>query len=322
MFQESMELRHLRYFVAVAEELHFTRAAARLHIAQPPLSQQIRSLEAELGVSLFARTRRSVALTEAGAALMPRARALLASTQGLADELQRVARGETGVLRIGFTSTLPLTLVLRDVVADHRRTTPQVSLRLSEMHTARQFEALRRDDLDVGFVRYNERAPAGLALKVLRRDPLRLVMPATHRLARRRSVSIADCRDEAFIAFPSSAGTGTAPLLKRLCAQAGFEPRIAQEAGEATTQIGLVAVGLGLAVLPAPLEAVRIEGVCYVPLKDPGAMLVMSAATRADETSERVLRFVRRLEDGAPTVAGAPCPPRGPAGSGLAEPDP
>jgi DNA-binding transcriptional LysR family regulator len=122
-----------------------------------------------------------------------------------------------------------------------------------------------------------------------------LVVPAAHRLARRRAVSIADCRDEAFIGFPGSAGTGTGPLLKRLCAQAGFEPRIAQEAGEATTQIGLVAVGLGLAMLPAPLEAVRIEGVRYVPLTDSGAMLVMSAATRAGETSERVLRFVRRL---------------------------
>jgi len=294
-----MELRHLRYFVAVAEELHFTRAAERLHIAQPPLSQQIRALEEELGVQLLLRTRRSVALTDAGAALLERARAMLAQAQALPEELRRIARGEAGELRIGFTSTLPLTKVLRDIVADHRRTHPQVVLTLRELHTASQFEALRRGELDVGFVRYNERAPEGIHLKVLRRDPLRLVVPATHRFARRRSVSIADCRDERFIGFPGSAGTGTGPLLKRLCAQAGFEPVIAQEAGEATTQIGLVAVGLGVAVLPAPLEALRIEGVCYVPLADKEAMLVMSAATRADETSERVLALLRRL----PTVA-------------------
>jgi DNA-binding transcriptional LysR family regulator len=156
----------------------------------------------------------------------------------------------------------------------------------------------------VGFVRYNERAPDGIQLKLLRRDPLRLVVPATHRYAKRRSVSIADCRDERFIGFPGSAGTGTGPLLKRLCAQAGFEPLIAQEAGEATTQIGLVAVGLGIAVLPAPLEAVQIEGVRYVPLADKDALLVMSAATRIDETSERVLRFVRGL--GRPLNGGAP----------------
>ncbi len=291
-----MELRHLRYFVAVAEELHFTRAARRLNIAQPPLSQQIRALEAELGVRLFDRTRRSVALTDAGAALLARARTLLATTLALPAELQRVARGEVGELRIGFTSTLPLTHVLRDVVADHRRSHPEVSLHLRELHAMLQFEALRRGELDVGLVRYNERAPEGIRLDLLRRDPLRLVVPASHRFARRKSVVIADCRDEAFIGFPGSAGTGTGPLLKRLCAEAGFEPRIAQEAREATTQIGLVAAGLGIAVLPAPLEAVRIDGVRYVPLAGEGAMLVMSTATRVGEVSERVLSFVRRVE--------------------------
>ncbi len=290
-----MELRHLRYFVAVAEELHFTRAAERLHIAQPPLSQQIRALEGELGVQLFERTRRSVALTDAGHALLAKARELLAATQALPQELQRIARGETGLLRIGFSSTLPLTKVLRDVVAEHRRTHPDVALNLREMHSAMQFESLRRGELDVGLVRYNEHAPEGIRLTLLRRDPLRLVVPSAHRFAKRRSVRIADCRDEAFIGFPGDAGTGTGPLLKRLCAQEGFEPRIAQEAREATTQIGLVAAGLGIAVLPAPLEAVRIEGVHYVPLNGEGALLVMSAATRADEASERVLAFVRRV---------------------------
>ena len=290
-----MELRHLRYFVAVAEELHFTRAALRLSMAQPPLSQQIRALEQELCVQLFVRTRRSVALTDAGHALLERAREMLATAQALPQQLQRVARGEVGVLRIGFSSTLPLTKVLRDVVADHRRSHPDVALNLREMHSQLQFDSLRRGELDVGLVRYNERAPEGIRLRLLRRDPLRLVVPAGHRFARRRSVAIADCRDEAFIGFPGDAGTGTGPLLKRLAAQAGFEPRIAQEAREATTQIGLVAAGLGIAVLPAPLEAVRMEGVHYVPLAGEGAMLVMSVATRADEASERVLTFVRRV---------------------------
>jgi DNA-binding transcriptional LysR family regulator len=290
-----MELRHLRYFVAVAEELHFTRAALRLNMAQPPLSQQIRALEQELGVQLFVRTRRSVALTDAGHALLERSREMLATAQALPLQLQRVARGEVGLLRIGFSSTLPLTKVLRDVVADHRRSHPDVALNLREMHSQLQFDSLRRGELDVGLVRYNERAPEGIRLRLLRRDPLRLVVPAGHRFARRRSISIADCRDEAFIGFPGDAGTGTGPLLKRLAAQAGFEPRIAQEAREATTQIGLVAAGLGIAVLPAPLEAVRIEGVHYVPLAGEGTMLVMSVATRSDEASERVLSFVRRV---------------------------
>ena len=300
-----MELRHLRYFVTVAEELHFTRAAERLHMAQPPLSQQIRALEDDLGVRLFERTRRSVALTDAGHALLARARELLAALQALPAELQRIARGEVGQLRIGFSSTLPLTKVLRDVVADWRRTHADVALHLREMHSALQFEALRAGELDVGLVRYNERAPDGIRLTLLRRDPLRLVVPAGHRFARRGSVPIADCRDEAFIGFPGDAGTGTGPLLKRLCAQAGFEPRIAQESREATTQIGLVAAGLGIAVLPAPLEAVRIEGVHYVPLEGEGALLVMSAATRADEASQRVLAFVQRVADLAKVDASA-----------------
>ena len=290
-----MELRHLRYFVAVAEELHFTRAALRLNIAQPPLSQQIRALEQELGVQLFARTRRSVALTDAGRALLERAREMLASAQALPQELQRVARGEVGLLRIGFSSTLPLTKVLRDVVADHRRSHPDVALNLREMHSQLQFDSLLRGELDVGLVRYNEGTPEGIRLQLLRSDPLRLVVPAGHRFARRKAVAIAECRDEAFIGFPGDAGTGTGPLLKRLAAQAGFEPRIAQEAREATTQIGLVAAGLGIAVLPAPLEAVRMAGVHYVALEGEGALLVMSVATRSVEASERVLSFVRRV---------------------------
>ena len=290
-----MELRHLRYFVAVAEELHFTRAALRLNIAQPPLSQQIRALEQELGVQLFARTRHSVALTDAGHALLERSRAMLAAAQALPQELQRVARGEVGLLRIGFSSTLPLTKVLRDVVADHRRSHPDVALNLREMHSRLQFDSLLRGELDVGLVRYNEGTPEGIRLQLLRSDPLRLVVPSGHRFARRKSVAIAECRDEAFIGFPGDAGTGTGPLLKRLAAQAGFEPRIAQEAREATTQIGLVAAGLGIAVLPAPLEAVRMAGVHYVALEGEGALLVMSVATRSDEASERVLSFVRRV---------------------------
>jgi len=290
-----MELRHLRYFVAVAEELHFTRAALRLNIAQPPLSQQIRALEHELGVQLFVRTRRSVALTDAGHALLERSRAMLAAAQVLPQELQRVARGEVGLLRIGFSSTLPLTKVLRDVVADHRRSHPDVALNLREMHSQLQFDSLLRGELDVGLVRYNEGTPQGVSLRLLRRDPLRLVVPVGHRFARRKSVAIAECRDEAFIGFPGDAGTGTGPLLKRLAAQAGFEPRIAQEAREATTQIGLVAAGLGIAVLPAPLEVVRMAGVRYVALESQGALLVMSVATRSDEASERVLSFVRRV---------------------------
>ncbi|QDQ26147.1 LysR family transcriptional regulator [Chitinimonas arctica] len=296
-----MELRHLRYFVAVAEEMNFTRAAERLHIGQPPLSQQIQALEAELGVQLFSRGKRKIALTDAGALFLTRARAILAAAVAAGEEARRVAQGEEGELRIGFTSTLPLTPILPAIVQDYRRLSPKVRLHLREMYTADQFDGLLRDKLDVGFVRYDGRGhPAGLRLQALRRDPLLLVMPASHPLAGLPAISLAQCRDEGFVAYPDSAGTGLKDNVRLLCARAGFVPRVAQEAGEAITQIGLVAAGLGVAILPAPLDCVRIAGVRYLPLLDEDAFLVMAAATREDEQSPRVLRFI----DGLAALAG------------------
>lgn len=299
-----MELRHLRYFITVAEELHFTRAAERLHIAQPPLSQQIQALEAELGVALFMRSKRRVELTDAGQQFLLRARAILAATQAAADEAKRVARGEEGELRIGFTSSLPLTPILPAMVQDYHQHFPRIRLRLREMYTNDQFEALRRNELDVGFVRYNEiLEPSGIQLKTLRRDPLLLVINERHPLADEAGVSLVQFRDEGFVAFPDTAGSGLKIHFRQLCARAGFTPSIAQEAGEAITQIGLVAAGLGVAVLPAPLDVVRIAGVRYLPLLDDGAFLIMALAIRRDEASQRILRFVEGVAPMAESVA-------------------
>lgn len=290
-----MELRHLRYFLAVAEELHFTRAAARLHIGQPPLSQQIQALEAELGVSLFHRTKRSVRLTEAGQHLLGRAREILASSAGVAGELQRIARGESGELHIGFTSSGVLIGELRQVLRQYRDTFPGVTLRLREMYTHAQFAGLLRGELDVGFVRFNDSTPPGLELQVLRRDRLCLIVPEEHRLAGLGEVSIAECRDEAFIGYPAGSGASLVDYVNRLCAAAGFVPRVTQEAREALTQIGLVAAGMGVAVLSAPMAALSLGGVRFVPLSDPGAELCMALATRAGESSPRVRGFVQAL---------------------------
>ncbi|GAB2876934.1 LysR family transcriptional regulator [Uliginosibacterium flavum] len=288
-----MELRHLRYFLAVAEELHFTRAAARLHIGQPPLSQQIQALEAELGVALFIRTKRSVQLTEAGQHLLVRAREILGASADVADELQRIARGGAGELRIGFTSSGLLIPDIRNLLRHYRAAFPAVSLRLSEMTTHVQFAALQRGELDIGFVRFNESAaPDGIRMQILRQDRLCLVLPEDHRLAGRSDVSLAECQDEAFICYPASIGASVVEYLRRLCAKAGFAPRVAQEAQEALTQIGLVAAGMGIAVLPAPLAVVQISGVRFVPLRDEGAHLIMALATRQKEDSPRVQGFV------------------------------
>jgi DNA-binding transcriptional LysR family regulator len=291
-----MELRHLRYFVAVAEELHFTRAAERLHIGQPPLSQQIQALEEELGVQLFARSKRRVALTEAGQRFLASARQILADTEQAAEQARRAARGEVGELRIGFTSSLPLTPLLPGVLNDYRRRHPQVTLTLREMFTTDQFDALIAERLDVGFVRYtNVTAPPGLALREIHRDPLRVVINQRHPLAGEKNLSFAQLRDEAFISYPHDAGTGLSVMLRQLGLAAGFEPKVVQEAREATTQIGLVAAGLGVAILPSPLECVRLSGVRYIPLTEANAYLSLAVAIRSETPSPLLECFLLRL---------------------------
>lgn len=277
-----MELRHLRYFVAVAEELSFTRAALRLHIGQPPLSMQIRDLERELGVVLFERSGRKVALTEAGRVFLERARGILAEAANATEEARRAGRGEVGELRIGFTSSLPYASTLPDVLHAYRRRYPAVRLQLREMFTTDQFDALAHDALDVGFVRFgNLPAPPGIAVTEIGRDPLRLVMNAAHPLAAAPALGFEALSGEDFITFPPDAGTGLPAILQQLCRKAGFEPRIVQTAREATTQIGLVGAGLGIALLPAPLECVRIPRVRYVALTDPEALFLLAVAHRA-----------------------------------------
>lgn len=292
-----MELRHLRYFVAVAEELHFTRAAERLHIGQPPLSQQIQALEGELGVLLFERNRRRVRLTPAGERFLAHARQILAATDAAARDARRAASGEVGELSVGFTSSLPFTSLLPAVLNDYRHDYPDVTLTLRESFTGEQFAALAQGRLDVGFVRFTGlEPPPGLAVREIRRDALRLVIHARHSLAEAPALSLAALRDEPFITYPRDAGTGLGRLVRRLCLAAGFEPHIVQEAREATTQIGLVAAGLGVTLLPAPLECVRLAGVRYLPLTDEGAHVSLGVATRADDASPLLARFLATLD--------------------------
>ncbi|MEF9676298.1 LysR substrate-binding domain-containing protein [Pectobacterium aroidearum] len=288
-----MEFRHLRYFIAVAEELHFTRAAVRLNIGQPPLSQQIQSLEAELGVLLFERTRRSVRLTEAGQHFLIRAREILESSEGVASELQRISRGEAGELKISFTSTGLLVEELRTPLRTFRAKYPEVRLTLKEMFTHLQFAALLAGELDIGCVRFNgPRAPDGLTLRWIRNDRLCLVLPDDHPLAGRTDVGIVEVRDEPFIGYPVKAGASVSDYVTMCCEQAGFIPNVTQEAREAMTQIGLVAAGMGVAILPQPMDQLQPKGVCFIPLSDAGAQLRMALVTRESDNSPRVRNFV------------------------------
>ena len=302
-----MELRHLRYFIAVAEELNFTRAATRLHIGQPPLSMQIRDLEEEIGVRLFERGPRRVALSTAGERFLLHARRILDGVEEAVAEARRAARGELGELRVGFTSSLPFTDLLPDALNAYRRRFPQVRLQLREMFTPEQFQALLRGELDVGFVRLQAGTPpAGIVLREVARNPLRLVVNAAHRLAGAAQVHLAELAGEDFISFPADVGTDLPGVLRALCRQAGFEPRIVQTAREATTQIGLVAAGLGVAVLPAPLESVRIARVRYLALAEPEAQFRLALAIREGEPVPTLGGFLEVLESlraGEPPLA-------------------
>lgn len=293
-----MELRHLRYFVAVAEELHFTRAALRLHIGQPPLSQQIQALEAELGVRLLRRHQRKVELTEAGRQFLSRAQRILADAELAAAEARRAARGEIGELSIGFTSSLPLSPILHAGLHDYRLRFPEVGLKLREMFTTDQYQALQQRRLDIGFVRFNGLEPmADIAVVVLQRDALRVVISAEHPLAGLPALRLEQLRGESLIGYPQEAGTGLNTVLRELASRQGMDWRPRQEAGEAITQIGLVAAGLGIAILPSPLECVRLPGVRYVPLLDEGAYLAMGLATRLDEDSPLVSQFLNLMRE-------------------------
>lgn len=285
-----MELRHLRYFLAVADELHFGRAAARLHISQPPLSQQIRQLEEELGFELFQRTRRRVRLTDAGRVFGEEARALLERLGRATAAARRVARGETGSLDVGFVASATYAILPR-LYRRFRERHPGVSLTLSEMSTAEQVEALREGRIQVGLAR----SPVGdetLAAEPLRDEPLALALPSRHRLAARRSLALASAADEPFVLFPRQPRPGWVDVVQAACRGAGFRPIVAQEVLELSTAVTLVAAGVGVALVPESAQALRVAGVAYRPLRSPAPTTRLVALHRADDRRPVVERFL------------------------------
>ncbi len=292
-----IELRHLHYFVAVAEELHFTRAAERLCIGQPPLSHAIQVLEADLGVLLFERNNRNVRLTEAGKLLLTDARQLLALAGTARQNVTAAARGEAGELRIGFTSSTPLTPLFSSLINAFRRQFPQISLIFHEMSTERQLAALQLQQLDLAFLRpqYGDPMLATVAEQLefmqLRTDPLLVVLPEQHPLAAQATIELAGLATESFIMYPATAGTSIYRQILSLCLQAGFTPKVVQQAAEASTMIGLVAAGIGLTILPAAFARIQLDGVCYRPLAGEAAVtpLLLARSLRPMQQQKQAL---------------------------------
>ena len=295
-----MELRHLRYFVAVAEELSFTRAAERLHIGQPPLSHQIQALEAEVGAQLLERSKRWVRLTEAGKQFLDDARRVLALSEQVKDTARRVQRGEAGELRVGFTYSTPLTPLFATVVNRYRERYPNVTLTLHEVTTRHQLDALAARELDLGLIRPPEiPIPDTIVTSVLREDRLILVLPAAHPLTAKRAIAIRDLEGLPFVMFPKDAGTGIYSQIFRLCREAGFLPTVAMEAKEASTMIGLVAANCGIAILPPSFGVIAMEGVKYRALEDLAANTALMLARRKDNNSSLAAGFVAVAEEAA-----------------------
>jgi DNA-binding transcriptional LysR family regulator len=289
-----MDLRRIRYFVAVAETLHFGRAAERLRMAQPPLSQQIRVLERDLGVMLFLRTNRRVELTPTGVALLPEARALLAQAERTRQTAVRAQRGELGELRVGFTGSAAFGNAIPRLIHAYRQQAPGVHLQLQELTTQHQLTAMQEQRLDVAFVRgpVTPALPRSLRATHLFDDPLVAALPAQHRLAAPSgALSVARLANEGFVMYPRESGTGIYDQIMGLCNAAGFTPRIVQEAREAPTIVGLVAAGLGVALVPSMLRSIAIGNVAYRSLAAKSARSAMWMILRSHGLSAQEALF-------------------------------
>jgi DNA-binding transcriptional LysR family regulator len=289
------DLERMRKFVIVAEESHFGRAAERLRMAQPPLSQQIKALEAELGVTLFRRTTRKVELTAAGERFLQRARSILAAVDDAVTEAGQVADGRLGRIAIGFTGSATYDL-LPSLVRVLRADLPGIELDIhGEMLTPDQVTALADGSLDLGLLRPPVRSSA-VEVHVLRREPLIAVLPEHHALAARSRVQLADLKDDPFITYPSQHRSVVYDAVMDACQRAGFVPGNVHEVGETSTLVSFVAAGLGVALVPASVQHLRITGATYLPLAGTTQEVELALATRAGETSPLVARVRARTQ--------------------------
>lgn len=291
-----MELRHLRYFQAVAEEKHFGRAAAKLHMAQPPLSQQIKQLEDELGVTLLSRTTRRVDLTPAGEAYLVRVRAILQSVDAAGDEAKRIGSGLEGRLVIGCVGSATYSL-LPALARALRERMPGVDFAFrGEMLSPDQLDALRDGSIDLALLRPFQELSEDTRVTVspLREERYVVALPKGHRLAGRSKVRVADLRDEDLIVHSGHGRSAMYDAVSTLCRDAGFEPSIRHEVAETSTLVTFVAAALGVAIVPEPVSELVVAGAVYRPLVS-RARMELVAATRADDDSALLARTLRVL---------------------------
>lgn len=289
---KKMELRHLRYFIAVAEELHFSKAAERLHIAQPPLSQQIQQLEAQLGVELFHRkTKRQVQLSEAGQVFLQEAYQLLAQLQKAIELTQKIGRGEKGQLRIGFTGLVTYNL-LPVILRQFREQFPEVELMLQELTTTEQERALQDSRIHVGFA-HPPLEDNTLNQKCIQQEALIVALAETHPLAEREKISVRSLINENFIVFPRHLGSGLYDQIVSLCQQGNFSPKVTQEAIQMQTIIGLVSAEMGIAIVPSSLQNFQRAGVVYRNFEEKTPLVETAIVWREEDMTPVLKEFLQ-----------------------------
>ena len=274
-----MEFRTLRYFVAVAEELHFRHAAERVQIAQPALSQQIRKLEDQLGVKLFSRTKRSVALTPSGEFFLQAARSIIRQTDAAVAGVRAGREGVIGHLDIGLINAVDFRGQVFSVLREFRARCPGVAVTLKVMTSVEQIRALHRGEIQVGFVRLPIR-DRSVVLETMLKEELLVALPPGHRLAKRNAIRLAELANDPFVMLPRQAGFGLSDQCWRLCKQAGFSPTISQDASELQTMTGLVAAGFGVSLVPASGCMLPRRGVLYKPLRPTQTVEIAAAYSK------------------------------------------
>jgi DNA-binding transcriptional LysR family regulator len=297
-----MELRHLRYFVAAAEELHFRRAAERLGIAQPALSQQIQQLEQEIEALLFHRLTRGVELADAGKAFLDDARAILEHVEQAKAKAQRVARGDQGMIRIGFTGSASFNPIVPGVIQDYRARFPGIAVSLVESGTSQLVDSLRAGRVDAAFIRSPSREVDGLLVVSILEEEMLVALPSRHDLAASASLPLEALSGEPFILFPRANSPEVYDNIVQACQHAGFSPKIVQQAPEVASALNLIAAGEGVSIVPASMRHMQPQGVAYRAILGDAPRAPLSLAHRSNEPSAAVRNLAALARRAAATI--------------------
>lgn len=287
-----MELRHIRYFLAVAEEKHFTRAAAKLGIGQPPLSQQIKDLEEEVGAPLFRRLHHGAELTPAGVAFHDEVRTMPAIAERAVRAARRAARGETGQLKVGFTASAAFSVVVPKAVRSFRRAYPDVDLVLEEGNTTNLVAGLETGAIDIAFLRPGFEGADQFQTRLLSEEPMVVALPSDHRCAKQKTVKLSDLSEDQLVLFPRSIGSKLYDTVVAACRDAGFEPRMGQVAPQIASVVNLVAAELGYSIVPASMAQVRVKGVTYRSIEGDAPMARLALTYRKGSVSPIARNFI------------------------------